>query len=477
MSIQSLIKDYENKYKAKGATPAWFADLARTAPSRNISINDWNIAMDNIRKTASDSQAVNEFIHDFGKEFLSYYERAIESISYETSDATNIIVPKSIEKIPKNLELKSKTRFDAIAEDISQYTNIMNTLKKGDEDYVFFASAVDCSDNVGFIIDLSEPTPVSSVLLHMQSVAHSVQLVVETSEGKEYEITDSITLQPFTSSPPYQRLLYIDKTVQFIKIYQPVNSGYTNGRFAIRALDIIKQNTTGYYKITDYTGNVFRLPMVDPASFQQEMSEHVSEAKGYADSASGSANAASASATIASNKVDAIIERENEADGFVRLNSAKQVPAQYIPNIVVVNRKTYSVYDDTEEEDINTYLINLVRDGDVQPNDYVDIVKSVKVPSINNPNEFIEREVIQRSYVYIGDAIVDHLNDDQVLNGWKIIGTDYASFAVRASESDNAYSADRINGVLVRFGTEDDFNKSDKAGLYIVSKYTAEELK
>ena len=180
-------------------------------------------------------------------------------------------------------------------------------------------------------------------------------------------------------------------------------------------------------------------------------------------------------ADIAEDKVEEITGAENEKNGFVRLDSDAKIPTSLIPSLVVVNRQTYYAYDDTEE-DINNYLVSLIRNGEAQPNDYVDIVKMVNVPSINDPDVFIEREVIQRSYVYIGSALVDRLSDAQILNGWKIIGTDYASFAAHSATSDKAYTTDRIQDVLFRIGNINEFNASDKKGVYIVSEYTTEEL-
>lgn len=480
MSIQSIINNYQQRYKQKGYTPSWLADLTRTPISRNISISDWNAAMDNIRKTASDSQAVNAFIHEFGKEFISYYERAIKSISYVSADPNDIVNPSGLSLIPDNLVLKSKTRFNEIMSNIGTYSDTMSALKAGDEDYVFYAVGDYYDEDVGFILDLNENEgiPISNILLYLQSVAEpvTVKIAVETANGWEDGV-DSVILQPFTSSPPYQRLLYVNRTAKRIKIYQPKGTGYTNGRFAIRALDIIKANTTGYYEITDYTDSVFKLPMLNPLDFTNQMQEHVNNANSYANIAVAASVSAESSADTATGAVNSILDAEGKPFGFVRLDSNSLVPISAIPSIVVVNRQEYFAYEDTTEEDINAYLISQVREGYVQTNDYVDIVKEARIPSINNPNEFITKPIIQRSYVYLGSSITDRLTDSLILGGWKLIGTEYASYSAASDYANKAYTADRISGVLVRFGTEKEFENSDKQGVYFVSKYTAEELK
>jgi hypothetical protein len=179
----------------------------------------------------------------------------------------------------------------------------------------------------------------------------------------------------------------------------------------------------------------------------------------------------------AEEKVNEITQNENDADGFLRLDGSGLIPISKIPSLVVVNRQTYYVYNDTTEDDINAYLVELIKSGEAQPNDYLDIIKLVEVPSVNDTSVLIPREVVLRSYIYLGSARVDRLSDAQILNGWKLIGTDYASYAAYAERSNESYTADRIKGVLVRFGTEADFNSSDKRGLYVITPYSNEVLK
>ena len=179
----------------------------------------------------------------------------------------------------------------------------------------------------------------------------------------------------------------------------------------------------------------------------------------------------------AEEKVNEITNTENQADGFLRLDGSGLIPVSKIPSLVVVNRQTYYVYDDTTEDDINAYLVELIKSGEAQPNDHLDIIKLVEVPSVNDASVLIPREVVLRSYIYLGSAIIDKMSDNQILNGWKLIGTDYASYAAFADRSNEAYTSDRVKGVLVRFGTESEFNSSDKKGLYIITPYSNEVLK
>ena len=387
-------------------------------------------------------------------------DKAISYIRYIAPD--EYLINKETSDIILSSYANHSYEGDFTVEGMTKYLdkdNLTNPNTTANADSLFFTNTVNAKLN-GFIVDLLKPVDVGIVQAYLFKIEKDVEIECKYStNGIDYVLAET---KPISKGDFVQIVQFkVNAQASYLMLREVTKDSNASRDFAYKGVEIFAPNVDGEFEIARNNGNISTIDTYDAQiliGIVESLKNDTEQAK-----------------TEAFDKVEEITGAENEKNGFVRLDSDAKIPTSLIPSLVVVNRQTYYVYDDTED-DINNYLISLIRNGEAQPNDYVDIVKMVNVPSINDPNVFIEREVIQRSYVYIGSALVDRLSDAQILNGWKIIGTDYASFAAHSATSDKAYTTDRIQDVLFRIGNIDKYNASDKKGVYIVSEYTTEEL-
>ena len=233
MSIKNLIENYSNNYRLKPFTPEWIAYLTRTANSRQVSTTDWNIAMDDIRKIASDSMSVNQFLIDFATEFGAYYNRAIKSIEYVT-DPENYI---NFTQIISDKQLK------LVLNETSEIENLVLTL-----------------DN--FTKEIS--------------VRVTSYLRQEDGELACLDKTYEFSVSPISEEPEHFTLeLNVFASEIVIEFSEPI----ADETLTIVNCAIVKPNTVGKFVITRYDGIQMILPTVNPGTFTEQMQGYVEQVK------------------------------------------------------------------------------------------------------------------------------------------------------------------------------------------------------
>jgi hypothetical protein len=477
MSLDNITNEYKNHYRVKDLRPEWVTLLTRTVNTKNVSVNDWNIAMDDIRKLASDNAAVNSFITAFGKEFNEYYKRNVKSIHYTTDSEDKIsnTVLDSLTLTQGNRLKNDKVKFSV---------DSLETYKHGTGEEVLYCSGLnDGTKDVGFTMNFKESTYVENIQLYVRSVAASVNIkVCASADGNEYieDNTHTLYLQSFGSSVDVY-LIPVGMYVKTIKIIQPSGEGYTEGRFSICGIEMYKSNLTGVWVLTKYDGSKTTIPMVDPAEFAEKMQKYVDQASNSASKASSSEiNAALSEGNAKTSETNAAISEDNAkasegealkaaktssdnllelkntiADSTDKTNTALKllrldanglIPAQFIPHEKVVD-----VIRITSEDELDSLT-------DVNPGDIAYLVTPVY-------EDGVVIDTVTKSWRYYGGGGL-------VYPKWILQSTTYYDNALYAENAGHADNATRINGTLLRIGSIKEYNPADTEGVYIITDYS-----
>lgn len=151
-------------------------------------------------------------------------------------------------------------------------------------------------------------------------------------------------------------------------------------------------------------------------------------------------------ADVASDKVEEITNENNynHANGFVRLNANAKIPADLIPL-----DKTIEMIPITDESQLTSlYQANV---GDIA---YMPITTD-------------EGTVVTKSWRLFGEQY-------WVKSNWILQATTYNSTSLYAEESGHSEDTTKVNGVLVRFGSKQGYDKDTKDGLYVITNYAEE---
>ena len=292
MSLDNITNEYNNKYNLKNNAPAWIAPLYRDANNRNISVTDWNSAVDDIRKTASDSKSVYEFIQALNTEFNAYYLRNIKNIYYTTDTE---------DKLKNVVSELSLTEGNFVKDNGKVHFNIakLDTYLDTSTDNVFYCSNYENNRvDVGFTMTFAQSTFVKNLQLYVRGVYTPVNIVISmSSDGTAYSKSHTEYLHSRGGIDTY--LVPVGMYVKSIKIIQPKLNGATQGRFSICGIELFKSNVTGTWILERFDGTTFKIPMVDPKDFAETMQNSVASAQQFSKAASDYSVHSSAQAKLA----------------------------------------------------------------------------------------------------------------------------------------------------------------------------------
>lgn len=155
-------------------------------------------------------------------------------------------------------------------------------------------------------------------------------------------------------------------------------------------------------------------------------------------------------ADVAYDKVEEITNEENynHANGFVRLNGNAKIPADLLPM-----EKTIEMIPIESEDDLET--LSQANVGDI-----AFISESVYDEDTGTT------KVLTKSWRLYGDY--------SEKNNWILQSNTFNSSALYSEEAGHAYDSTRVNGVLLRFGDIEAYNKADKDGVYFITNYAEE---
>ena len=133
----------------------------------------------------------------------------------------------------------------------------------------------------------------------------------------------------------------------------------------------------------------------------------------------------------------------NKANGFVRLDANAKIPADLIPF-----ERTIEMFPINSEEDLTSlYQANV---GDIA--------------FMSESTE--DNKIITKSWRLFGDYYIK--------DNWLLQSTTFNSTSLYAEESGHSQNTTKVNGVLVRFGSVEEYNSTDKDGLYVITNYAEE---
>ena len=537
MSLDKITQDYINQYKLKGITPEWLTLLTKTVNSRNVSTVDWNIAMDDIRKVASDSAATHNFIKAFNEEFNEYYKRNIKSIHYTTDseDKLSNTVLDNLTLTPDNKLKNDKVKFSV---------DTLETYKHGTGEEVLYCSGLnDGTKDVGFIMNFKESTYVENIQLYVRSVAASVNIKICTSaDGNTYteDNVHNLYLQNFGSSVDVY-LIPVGMYVKTIKIVQPSGEGYTEGRFSICGIEMYKSNLTGVWVLTKYDGSKITIPMVDPADFAKQIQKYLDNTYTvYADTVSVKDSAVKELDIQISNQASAFEDFKTQTDKILTdqatsfektlkdlqddyvedLNSVSgehvedltSIKDSYASELNFIKEETLALKNeavDAKVEAISSKI--LAADSATEAKQHLDalveaaddpygflrldsngMIPISKIPaektiemypitSVNDLTTLSKAQTGDIAYIVNASGTATEANyrlvgeDYSVRSNWILQTTTYVSQAALADRATVADDTSKVAGVTVRFGSLSEFNSSDKGGLYIITDYSESE--
>ena len=408
----SILTTYTSSFEVqKGMPPA-----VNPTPSPDVFTQIINY-LSNIN--ASTSEAIDKSIS-----YIRYVAPSLDLIN----SSVESIVPTNDAAFNGSLSVDTMTSY--LDED-----NLRNPNAVGNREQLWYQGNSSVRP-LGFSINLEEQKNVGLVQLYFYNVVGSPVVkcyAFETDESAPQNIGE-ITLKEGSYLDIYQ--FKINKPVKKIWIYQ--NSG-VNRAFCIKGVEIYQENINGQYEIVRENGNKSYIDTYDAEMLVNIVTGIKNEAEGYKEQSKEWAD-------IAHDKVEEITNENNynHANGFVRLNANAKIPADLIPL-----DKTIEMIPITDESQLTSlYQANV---GDIA---YMPITTD-------------EGTVVTKSWRLFGEQY-------WVKSNWILQATTYNSTSLYAEESGHSEDTTKVNGVLVRFGSKQDYDKDTKDGLYVITNYAEE---
>lgn len=464
LNLQDIFTQYNEDISLKGMCPEWLANLTRSAATRNITIDLWNAAVDDIRKVASDSVSVTNFVNALGKAFsdgtfakdLNILKDGIPMSVQDWFNNHSLLFPdiKNITYTDTTAHVEAIVPTGAVVTGSCNEDYSFNRLIDGDLETVAYVPVFNeegsDTQECSIKINLPAKSHISRVFIY-SSRTPSENPIVQTAK---YEVgLDTYGYgnfnYPFEISGMFNPLVIDVNSDLYSLMLKTTITKEDSGKLPVYEVKFLKESVTGYYTLEFTNGDSFRIDTYNMSKVLTTIDTLVNKL---------------------TQRVDSLTTNDNRPGGYARISKDGHLDKDIIPDIITI--ENFNIIFDNGVVPTEALIDEALTTAfpEAKQGDYANIVEEIEIPSIENPENMINEQVVRRTYILLGD-------DPKDRDSWKLKVTDFAYKASHADTARMSYSTDTIKGVDVTIGNLTDFDKSTKSGLFIITDYaTSKEL-
>lgn len=444
--------DYVKKVLAENFQPKY--DELLNTDNKNIvgAINEI------LRTTEQSIDNINTNVEDA-------LDKTIKYIRYYADDAK--LVPSKVETVPSADETFVINGAEEYFNENDEYKGYFSVdgmtdyIDNEDNESFFFTVRKQIKPSqyggeIGFKIELEEITPVEVMQMFIWGIYQPLNLKISTSlDGVSWnDMNVHFDAQAGSYLNIYRAKLNAE--CKYIKVVQ-TGEGWANYRYIVKGIELFTSTTKGYYNILQRNGVTSSIDTFNADYLKTRVDEGLAEINDAAET------------------VDNFLNSIDRPNGFPQLDGNGKLPEKFIPSIGINDVITVTLNDNITEDTINESLVTYARDNTLQIGDRVQFVREELVPSVEGG--FITKIVAIRTYIYSNYLSVDATwTDEQILNNWIVTGANYAVYSEHSNTCNEASNTSKVDNVLVRIGSIDEYNTVDvKNGVYVITDYSESE--